>query len=247
MRFISVQLALVVAALVACALGAQPAQSAEPKAQASDRDCSDFSDQREAQQYYESIGGPGSDPDRLDADDDGRACDSLPCPCGSGSPAPKPEPKLRPVRIPARITSVTDGDTLHARSLASGHRYTVRLIGIDTPETKKPGTPVECGGKKAGDNLRELSFHSTGAGARVTLTTDVTQDRRDRYGRLLAYVTRRDGKNLAEAQVRAGWAKVYVFARPFKLVDRFRAAARTAKQADRGNWGACGGDFHTPA
>ena len=135
---------------------------------------------------------------------------------------------------------MTDGDTLRARSLVSGHRYRVRMIGIDTPETRKPG-------KDAGDNLRRLSFSGTGRAARVSLTTDVTQDKRDRFGRLLAYVTRRDGRNLAEAQIRAGWAKVYVVDRPFKLVDRFRDAARAAKRANRGVLGHCGGDFHTPA
>lgn len=234
------RLRVCVAAVVAVAsLGA-----ATP-ASAADRDCSDFSTQREAQTYYESKGGPASDPDRLDADDDGMACDALPCPCGSGlAPKPKPKPKAR--RIAARITSITDGDTLHARAIKSGRDYTVRLIGIDTPETKRPGTPVECGGPQASDNLRRLGFRD-GEGVRVTLKTDPTQDKRDRYGRLLAYVTRRDGTNLGAAQIRAGWAEVYVFERSFKLVDRFRKAQAQARAADRGVWGECGGDFHRAA
>jgi micrococcal nuclease len=94
--------------------------------------------------------------------------------------------------------------------------------------------------------MKRLSFRS-GRGVRVTLTTDTTQDRRDRYGRLLAYVTRSDRKNLGEAQLRAGLAKVYVFRRNFKLVSRFRAAQSAARSANRGAWGECGGDFHTPA
>lgn len=147
--------------------------------------------------YYESKGGPASDPDRLDADDDGMACDTLPCPCGSG-PAPGPKPKPRPQRIAARITSITDGDTLMlARSRAGVS--TVRLIGIDTPETKRPGTPVDCGGPEASENMRRLAFRN-GRGLQFSLKTDPSQDKRDRYGRLLADVTRRDGANLGAGQ-----------------------------------------------
>jgi hypothetical protein len=62
---------------------------------ASDRDCPDFANQAAAQAYFVSLGGPASDPDRLDADGDGIACESLPCPCstGSGTPTPKPTPQ----------------------------------------------------------------------------------------------------------------------------------------------------------
>jgi Excalibur calcium-binding domain len=56
-----------------------------PQARAADRDCSDFPNQAAAQSYFISRGGPGSDPDRLDADHDGVACESLPCPCSNGN------------------------------------------------------------------------------------------------------------------------------------------------------------------
>src|SRR4051812_50150965 len=52
-----------------------------------------------------------------------------------------------PDRLRGRVVSVVDGDTLHVR--AGGRQETVRLIGIDTPETHRPGTPVECGGPAA--------------------------------------------------------------------------------------------------
>ena len=123
-------------------------------------------------------------------------------------------------------------------------RYTVRLIGIDTPETKKPGTPVECGGREATSNMRRLSF-KRGKGRRVKVTTDPTQDRRDRYGRLLAYVKSARG-SLAGAQLRAGWAAVYVFADPFAQLGSFQAAEATARTHARGVWSKCGGNFHQP-
>jgi endonuclease YncB( thermonuclease family) len=84
-----------------------------------------------------------------------------------------------------------------------------------------------------------------GRGVRVRLTTDPTQDLFDAFGRLLAYVTRRGGTNLEVAQLRAGWAKVFVFDRPFRQLRRFRAAQGRARRGDRGVWSRCGGDFHS--
>ena len=224
---------------LAAALVAVGALAAAAPVSAGDRDCADFSNQREAQKYYESKGGPGSDPDRLDADNDGQACDSLPCPCGSGGRQPKAKPKPRRPDFPARVVRVTDGDTLVVRS-GSGRRFRVRLIGIDTPEVFGG---VECGGRKASASMKRLASR----GRRVRVFGDPTQDRRDRYGRLLAYVKTRNGPQLNIAQVRRGWAKVYVYqGRPFRQTASFRRAAKRAKRQGRGVWGRCGGDFHRP-
>jgi len=135
-----------------------------------------------------------------------------------------------------RVTRVVDGDTLEVS--AGAREETVRLLGVDTPELHRPGTPVECGARAAAQALEELS-----AGREVELVTDPTQDARDRYGRLLAYVDTDAGTDLGEAMVRRGWAEVYVFERPFRRVGRYRAAARGA--GSRGVGEACGGDFHS--
>jgi micrococcal nuclease len=82
--------------------------------------------------------------------------------------------------VTARVTSVVDGDTIHVK-LADGGEETVRYIGIDTPETVKPGTPVQCGGPEAHEANDRLVYGRT-----VTLRFDA--ERRDVYGRLLAYV-----------------------------------------------------------
>jgi micrococcal nuclease len=204
--------------------------------------------------------------DTRDADGDGIYCESLPCPClrpgqdtgGSPAPRPKPKPRKRAQVISARITSVVDGDTLRVRAFnAKRAYYTVRLIGVDTPETKRPGRPVECGGKRAFSKLLELSFTDPldsdgdglfddrgGDGRRVTLTTDPTQD--TRYRRLLAYVTTRQGVYLQTALLSAGWAKTYVFERPFQRVSRHRAAEARARRNGRGVWRMCNGNFHKP-
>ena len=141
-----------------------------------------------------------------------------------------------------RIVRAVDGDTLLVR--VAGRAERVRLIGIDTPESVRPGTPVECGAKAAAGAMRRLALQ----GRRVRLVFDATQDRRDRYDRLLAYVETRGGTDLGRHQVRAGWADVYVYeGRPFARVASYRAAARRARREQRGVDGACGGDFHRPA
>ena len=138
------------------------------------------------------------------------------------------------------MTQADDGDTLHVRILATGAETDVRLVGIDTPETHRPGVPIECGGPQA-----SRSMHRMADGRRVTLVTDPTQDRFDRFGRLLAYALR--GRvDLNRAQVRRGWAKVYVYGGvPFKRVSAYRRAAAGARSEDRGVWGRCRGDFHS--
>lgn len=217
------------------------ARAAEPVARAADRNCSDFANQRQAQNYFIRRGGPQRDPDRLDGDGDGRACQSLPCPCGAGggnrSPAPKPRLPRRP-DFPARIVRVTDGDTVVVRRSGSGRQFKVRLIGIDTPEVF---FGLECGGRQASRSMKRLAP----PGRRVRVKGDPTQDRRDSFGRLLAYVKTRNGPQLNIAQVRRGWAKVFVFeGNPFRQTASFRRAARSAKRARRGVWGRCGGNFH---
>ena len=107
------------------------------------------------------------------------------------------------------------------RSLEATRRshYTVRLIGIDTPEVYGG---LECGGRQASDYMKRLAP----TGRRVRLRTDPTQDTFDRYDRLLAYVKLRGGPDAALAQLRAGWADVYVYGgNPFQRVGAFRARA----------------------
>jgi endonuclease YncB( thermonuclease family) len=255
-----ISLAMVAAVAI---LALAPSASAA-SASAADRDCSDFSTQAAAQDHFLALGGPGSDPDRLDGDGDGIACeDNGRCERRvpdrvrarrNGCPAPS---QLRRLRFSAYVTGVTDGDTIKVRS--GFRRYTVRLIGIDTPETRKPGTPIECGGKEATSRMYRLAFSRPhdrdgdglfdskgGKGRRVTVTTDPTQDRRDAFGRLLAYVALARG-SFAAAQLRAGWAGVYVFEAPFEQLARFQAAEASARNSSRGVWGRCGGNFHTPA
>jgi hypothetical protein len=140
----------------------------------------------------------------------GILCEALPCPClrpgdegGSGggrnTPTRRSKPKPRAQVIDARIASVVDGDTIKVRAFGAKRRfYTVRLIGIDTRETKKPGVAVECGGKAATSRMLARSFSAPadsdgdglfddegGDGRHIVLRTDPTQDLFDRYDRLI--------------------------------------------------------------
>lgn len=183
-----------------------------------------------------------------DFTDSGSAdCVGPPRPPGTGKTSPPPAKPAAPVsvapkrqRIRARVTRVVDGDTIKARATTGRRRrYTVRLLGIDAPSRR----PAECAAISATRKLKRLTF-VRGKGRRVTLITDPSQPLRDRRGRLLAYVERRGGVNLAGSQVRRGWARV-LGARPrFELFDRFRASQRRARRARRGAWRLCHGDFH---
>ncbi|MEA2467077.1 MAG: micrococcal nuclease [Thermoleophilaceae bacterium] len=140
----------------------------------------------------------------------------------------------------ARVVRVVDGDTL--KVAIGGREQSVRLLGIDTPETHRPGVAIECGGPEASAHMVGLAP----PGTPVTLEPDPGQDRVDRYGRLLAYVRLPDGRLAEEAQVGAGWATVYVFdGHPVARDGQFRRAMGAARAAGRGVWRLCGGDFHS--
>jgi micrococcal nuclease len=132
-------------------------------------------------------------------------------------------------RDTARVVSVTDGDTIRVR-LAGGEER-VRYIGIDTPESAIPGEPPECFGKAAARFNRQLV-----AGRRVTLIFGA--ERRDRYGRLLAYVHAGD-RFVNAAIVRAGYARTLEIAPNTDFADQFARLQQVAANAGRGLWAAC--------
>lgn len=219
-------------ALAIVAVGIGPAgTSARSQVLKRDKDCSDFPSQAAAQSYFDSQSG---DPDGLDSDGDGVACETNPCPCGGDGGERSHRRSSGKVR--ARVARVSDGDTIKVR--VRGRTEEVRLIGIDTPEVY---FGAECGGPQASASLKRV-LH---AGDRVTLIRDRSQDNRDRYGRLLRYVERR-GRDVGRKQIRRGWAKVYVYQRAFNRLPSYRRAEASARRHARGVWRFCGGEFHTP-
>lgn len=127
------------------------------------------------------------------------------------------------------ITKITDGDTLHITM--DGRDETVRLIGINTPETVDPRRPVECFGKEASARMKEVA-----GGKIVRLEYDDTQDTRDAYGRILAYVYLEDGQMLNRKMIAEGYAYEYTYMVPYKYQEEFRQLQRLAQSANRGLW-----------
>jgi micrococcal nuclease len=128
---------------------------------------------------------------------------------------------------------VVDGDTIRVQ-LAGGEEA-VRYIGVDTPESVKPGSPVECFAKRASAFNAKLV-----EGERVRLVRDV--ELRDRYGRRLAYVYRvRDGLFVNAELVRRGYATVATFPPNVAHVGDFRRLQNRARLSGRGLWSRCAG------
>jgi len=148
-------------------------------------------------------------------------------PGGEGDRAPGPGGAIE-----ARVTRVVDGDTVIAR-LAGGERERVRYIGIDTPESVRPNTPVQCFAEQASHRNSALV-----AGRAVTLRLDA--ERRDRYGRLLAYVYRRaDGLFVNAALVRDGYAETLRIPPNTAHARGLDRLERSARERGAGLWGAC--------
>ena len=138
----------------------------------------------------------------------------------------------------AVVVHVVDGDTI---DVAFGRqRERIRLLGIDTPETKRPGTPIECYGPEASAMTSTL----LPPGTPVYVERDI--EARDRYGRLLAYVMRAsDGLPINLALVVIGTAAPLTYAPNLATTDELLLAADEAKAAQRGIWARCGG-VHVP-
>lgn len=134
----------------------------------------------------------------------------------------------------ASIVSVLDGDTIVAD--IAGAKETVRLIGIDTPETVSPSRPVECFGAEASARAKAL----LPTGTVVRLERDV--EARDRYDRLLAYVIRDHDDLLVNLLlVEEGYAESKAFPPNTARQDQLDQAEAGARAAERGLWPACGG------
>ena len=129
----------------------------------------------------------------------------------------------------AFVTKVTDGDTLKLSGIGS-----TRLIGVDTPEVYGG---VECYGREASAWVKRHVPPGTSVRYRLGV------ERRDRYDRALAYVWLPDGRFLNLMLVQEGYAHVLTIPPNVDHAERFVAAQRRARRAERGLWSpaACGG------
>ena len=146
--------------------------------------------------------------------------------------------------MPATVARVVDGDTIHAT--IAGKDEKIRIIGLDSPETSKPGTPMEC-----------FALESTAAakallpvGTSIRLQADPSQDARDRFDRVLAHVVLPDGRLFAEVMISNGDAIHYVYGGvPSMYADRLAAAEAHARETQAGIWSTttCSGNDHAPS
>jgi micrococcal nuclease len=130
-----------------------------------------------------------------------------------------------------KVVEAYDGDTIAVRM--HGKTEKIRLIGVDTPETKDPRKPVQCYGPEASDfSVRTLT------GKKVRLEADPLSTNRDRYDRLLRYVYLEDGSLYNQQLIRGGYAKAYT-GFPFSHSSTFTTDEQQAKATATGLWGAC--------
>ncbi len=144
----------------------------------------------------------------------------------------------------AQVTRIVDGDTLKVRINGQGEEQTIRIIGVDTPETKDPNREDMCYGDEATAKTQDLV---DSAGGKVELEKDVSET--DRYGRLLRYVwlPNSDGRTmLNEELVKGGYARTVVYPPDVKYRERFSVEEERAKRQHIGLWGACA-SFGAPA
>lgn len=159
--------------------------------------------------------------------------------CGKSQPSKPPVENT----TPCKVAYVVDGDTFHC-TLGSGEEVKVRLIGVDTPESRE-NPKARRDAERTGQSLEEivkmgkLSAEFTKKmlpkGETVYLEFDVQKT--DRYGRLLAYVWLSDGRMLNEVLVKEGYAMVYTIPPNVKYQERFLQAQRYARENRKGLWG----------
>ena len=151
-----------------------------------------------------------------------------------GEPGTEPSGEHGAFAANAAVESVIDGDTIEV-SMGSGSE-TVRLVGIDTPETVDPNRPEQCYGAEASDYLKSL----LPAGTPVTLVLDI--EARDSFGRLLAYVMRSGDEMFVNWEMVASGHASALFIEPNRFYEGALSAAETrARSTGLGLWGACGG------
>jgi len=128
-----------------------------------------------------------------------------------------------------KVSGVVDGDTV--KLSIEGKIETIRLIGIDTPETVHPSKPVECFGVEASNKAKQLL-----SGKTVSLETDASQGTRDRFGRLLGYIILADGTNFNKLMIEQGYAYEYTYSTSYKYQSEFKSAQQYAKANSIGLW-----------
>ena len=168
----------------------------------------------------------------------GRELLSGPHPAAAVDPGAVESPAIPPGAFAARVVRVVDGDTLLAAPAGGSGVVRVRVIGIDTPETVKPDTPVRCYGPQAS----AFTKHLLPAGSVIEAAHEPGGDV-DRFGRQLWDVWLPDGRFLESVLAAAGAARAYPYPPQVEHADVIARLAAQARAQGRGLWGApCDGN-----
>lgn len=132
------------------------------------------------------------------------------------------------------VVEVFDGDTISVNM--RGKIEKVRMIGVDTPETKDPRKPIQCFGETA-----SIFTHATLTGKKVRLQADSFSTNRDRYDRLLRYIYLPDGTLYNKRLLEQGYARAYL-GFPFTKSQEFEQVANGARARGSGLWNSCDND-----
>lgn len=159
---------------------------------------------------------------------------TTPTPTPISSPLPiKPPETPTPTIIDRKLNKVLkviDGDTVNVE--IDGKSQTIRLIGIDSPETVDPRKPVQCFGKEASNKAKELL-----TGKNVVMEVDSTQGDKDKYNRLLRYIYLEDGTSVNKYMISEGYAHEYTYqSNPYKYQTEFIEAEQSAREGKKGLW-----------
>ena len=130
-----------------------------------------------------------------------------------------------------RVIEVYDGDTIAVDM--NGSKEIIRLIGIDTPETKDPRKLVQCYGPEASEYTHRILNN-----VKVRLVADPLSTNRDRYDRLLRYLYLQNGSFYNKKLLLAGYARAYT-GFPFSKSNDFTIAEQAAKDSNTGLWSSC--------
>ena len=149
----------------------------------------------------------------------------------SNQPLVTPTPTSQPLSGFYQVLEVVDGDTI--RILYEGKNEPVRILAIDTPETRDPRKEVQCFGQSASEKMKEFV-----GGKQVRLEPDKTQPNRDKYQRLLRYVYLEDGTDVGGELVKQGYAFAYTRF-PSDKLDEYREYERQAREQSLGLWSSC--------
>lgn len=128
-----------------------------------------------------------------------------------------------------QVTKVADGDTITVKM--GNKKVSVRLIGVDTPETVDPRKTVQCFGKEASAITKKKLLNK-----KVALEMDPTQGDTDKYGRLLRYVFLQDGTNFDKWLISEGYGFEYTYNLPYKYQQEYRETENAARLSSKGLW-----------